>query len=256
MTSAAFDASTVGFVDDHEEGCRRLRADELEPLGVISDASNGTMLCRLGPAEQNLFAIYKPGSHERPLWDFPGQLYLREVAAYELSEFLGWGLVPPTVERDGPRGPGSLQLFVPHDPTEHYFTLIESDDGRFDVPLAQMAMFDMVVNNTDRKGGHVLRHARDDRIYGIDNGLTFHVEPKLRTVIWDLSHVPFAAAWADDLQRLRRCIRDGEPFAERLDELLTASEVRVLAARAGQVAGMEAMPDLDPDHRWYPWPPV
>lgn len=256
MTSVGFDSQAVAFVADHEEGCRRLMADELEPLGIISDASNGTMLCRLGPVAQNLFAIYKPGSHERPLWDFPGKLYLREVAAYEVSEFLGWGLVPPTVVRDGPRGTGSAQLFVPHDPAEHYFTLVEAEDSRFDEVLACMAAFDMVTNNTDRKGGHILRHVRDDRLYAIDNGLTFHVEPKLRTVIWDLPDVPFAEAWKDDLRRLSRCILDDEPFADRLAELLTASEVQVLARRAGQVARMDAMPDMDPDDRWYPWPPV
>lgn len=175
MPAEAFDASTAAFVDRHEEGCALLASADLDALGFISDASNGTMLCQLGPAEDRRYAIYKPEAHERPLWDFPGALYLREVAAYEVSEFLGWGIVPPTILRDGPRGPGSLQLFVPHVPSTHYFTLVE--DEAHEVPLTRLAVFDMVTNNADRKGGHVLRCTRQDRLYGIDNGLCFTPTP-------------------------------------------------------------------------------
>lgn len=254
MSTEAFDPSTAAFVESHAEGCELLAEADLDPLGFIADASNGTMLCRLGPATDRRFAIYKPEAHERPLWDFPGSLYLREVAAYEVSEFLGWGLIPPTVLRDGPRGPGSLQLFVPHVPSTHYFTLVEDDvwEGQ----LTLLAVFDMVTNNADRKGGHVLRCTRQDRIYGIDNGLTFNTDPKLRTVVWDLPHVPFDAAWLADLRRMQACIEADGPFAERLHELLTISEVAVLAERAGQVTQMTHMPDIHPDERWYPWPPI
>jgi uncharacterized repeat protein (TIGR03843 family) len=228
-------------------------------MGFISSASNGTMLCRLGDEAAALYAIYKPGEFERPLWDFPGELYLREVAAYEVSEFLGWGVVPPTVLRDGPRGPGSLQLFVPHRPAQHYFTL--SETGRFDVELSRMAMFDMVANNADRKGGHVLLCTHEDRLYGIDHGLTFNAEPKLRTVIWDQPDVPFRKEWKDDVVRLRDALGSPEAEAEktldeRLHELLTVTEVEVLAERADEVAGMIAMPRVHPDERWYPWPPI
>jgi uncharacterized repeat protein (TIGR03843 family) len=256
MTAAqAFDPTAVPFVTSHEEGCRRLAEDDIEMLGFISAASNGTMLCRLGDPDDAVYGVYKPGAHERPLWDFPGELYLREVAAYEVSEFLGWGLVPPTVLREGPRGPGSLQLFVPHDPSVHYFTLVEGE-GDLEEELVRLAMFDMATNNADRKGGHVLRSSVDGRLYGIDNGLTFNVEPKLRTVVWDLPHVPFEEDCKDDLMRLRRCIEDDEPFAARLHELLIISEVRQLAVRCDQVAGMTSMPDIHPDDRWYPWPPI
>ncbi len=258
MAAEAFEPRTVAFASSHAEGVRLLTQADLQLVGFISSASNGTMLCRLGPPAEDRFAIYKPGQHERPLWDFPGELYLREVAAYEVSEFLGWGVVPPTVLRDGPKGPGSLQLFVPHDPGEHYFTMVEGaqPDPAVEAALARIAMFDMVTNNADRKGGHVLRSTVDGRLYGIDNGLTFNVEPKLRTVVWDLPHVPFDEGWKADLRRLQRCVEQDEPFAERLHELLTVSEVRLLAARAEQVAGMTAMPDIHPDERWYPWPPV
>lgn len=254
MEAGAFDAASVAFVEDHPEGERLLAGADLDVVGFISSASNGTMLCRLGPPSDERFAIYKPGQHERPLWDFPGDLYLREVAAYAVSELLGWSVVPPTVVRDGPRGPGSVQLFVPHDPARHYFALLE--EGGFDDQLVRLAMFDMVTNNADRKGGHVLCHARTGHLYGIDNGLAFHAEPKLRTVVWDLPHVPFPDALRADLRRLQAAIDDDGPFAQRLHELLTVTEVSVLARRAGQVAAMDAMPDIHPDDRWYPWPPI
>lgn len=250
----AFDSETVAFAADHQEGCRLLREADLEPLGFITSASNGTMLCRLGDVDDHRFAIYKPESHERPLWDFPGSLYLREVAAYEVSEFLGWGIVPPTVERDGPRGVGSVQLFVPHDPSLHYFELVGQE--AWEVELTRLAVFDMVTNNADRKGGHVLCATHERRLYGIDNGLTFHEEAKLRTVVWDQPHVPFDDGWLADLRRLQAAVHADGAFAERLHELLTITEVRMLGQRAGQVARLAHMPDIHPDQRWYPWPPI
>ena len=155
MSERAFDSEAAAFAPSHAEGRQYLAEHEMEMLGFISSASNGTMLVQLGDTDAQRFAIYKPAQHERPLWDFPGDLYLREIAAYEVSQFLGWDLVPPTVDRDGPRGPGSLQLFVPHDPAQHYFELVE--DAELSGQLVRMAMFDMVCNNADRKGGHVLR---------------------------------------------------------------------------------------------------
>jgi hypothetical protein len=254
MAVEAFDAATAAFAADHAEGERLLAEEVLDPIGFISSASNGTMLCRLGDPADRRFAIYKPGQHERPLWDFPGDLYVREVAAYAVSEFLGWQVVPPTILRDGPRGPGSVQLFVPHDPQRHYFVLLE--EGGVDEPLVRLAMFDMVTNNADRKGGHVLCRVPDGHLYGIDNGLSFHAESKLRTVVWDLPHVPFPPALRDDLRRLQAEIADDGALADRLHELLTTTEVRLLGRRAGQVAAMDAMPDVPPDDRWYPWPPI
>ena len=129
--------------------------------------------------------MYKPGRGERHLWDFPEAIYRREVAAYELSQALGWDIVPETVERDdAPLGPGSLQRFVPADFSEHHFTLVEHED--YHDQLRTICAFDVVANNADRKSGHCIL-GDDGRIWAIDNGLCFHVEPKLRTVIWEFA---------------------------------------------------------------------
>ena len=161
---------------------RVLTEGDVEVHGRIAGSSNATLLvtCRLGSEE--LLAVYKPSKGERPLWDFPGGLFRREVAAYVLSEHLGWGLVPETVERhEGPFGPGSVQRFVHEDGTSHYFTL--RDEPRWHASLMRLCAFDVVANNADRKSGHVL--LAEDRLWAIDNGLCFNRRDKLRTVIWD-----------------------------------------------------------------------
>jgi uncharacterized repeat protein (TIGR03843 family) len=228
-----------------------LRTAELEVVGVLSGASNHTLLVRLDGDDER-FAVYKPRRGERPLWDFPpGSLCRREVAAYRVSALLGWDLVPPTVLRDGPHGRGSVQQFVPHDPSDHYFVLIA--EPALHARLAQLATFDLLINNADRKGGHVLRVRDEDRLVGIDHGLTFHPQPKLRTVIWDLGAAAIEDAWRADLDRLATLLRDRDG---PLDGLLTAEEVSVLARRAGQLAAADALPDPPVDRRPYPWPPV
>ncbi|WP_205712446.1 SCO1664 family protein [Euzebya rosea] len=250
-----FSAQRTGWIDDPNEALARLAADDLQPLGWITSASNGTMLCRLGDPAEELYAVHKPEAGERPLWDFPdGTLHRREVATFLVSDFLGWDVVPPTVLRDGPEGPGSVQLFVPHDPAEHYFALVE--ESRWHVPLARLAMFDLVTNNADRKGGHVLRRRDTDHLYGIDNGLTFHVEEKIRTVVWDIAHVPFAGAWVEDLRRLQDGLDSDGVLRAALCELLAPAEVDVLARRADLVAQLDAVPRIDPEDRHYPWPPL
>jgi uncharacterized repeat protein (TIGR03843 family) len=229
-----------------------LRHAELELVGVLSGASNHTVLVRLvGQTER--FAVYKPQRGERPLWDFPaGTLCRREVAAYRVSDFLGWGLVPPTVLREGPLGTGSVQQFMLHDPSEHYFTLV-TDPARHD-RLVQLATFDLLINNADRKGGHVLRVRNPDRLMGIDHGLTFHVEPKLRTVIWDVGGRAIPDPWRADLHRLAALLRAGE--TDLLTDLLDGDEVAVLGRRAELLAGRPTLPDPPRDRRPYPWPPV
>lgn len=235
-----------------EDATRLLRCAELEVLGVLAGASNHTLLVRVG-ADDDRFAVYKPQQGERPLWDFPsGTLHRREVAAYRVSAFLGWDLVPPTVLRDGPLGEGSVQQFVHHDPGEHYFTLI--DDPAWHERLAQLATFDLLVNNADRKGGHVLRMLESDRLVGIDHGLTFHVQPKLRTVIWELGGTAIHDRWRVDLRRLANVLHDGG--ADLVADLLTTDEVGVLTRRAELLAEREALPTLPPERRPYPWPPV
>ncbi|MBW3604890.1 MAG: SCO1664 family protein [Actinobacteria bacterium] len=235
---------------------RLLRDAELELLGVLAGASNHTLLVRLNSGdtgEDRQFAVYKPQRGERPLWDFPaGTLCRREVAAYRISAFLGWGLVPPTVLRAGPLGMGSVQQFVLHDPAEHYFTLVE-DPARHD-RLAQLATFDLLVNNADRKGGHVLRVVEADRLVGIDHGLTFHVQPKLRTVIWELGGRAIRDDWRADVRRLATSLGDGD--IELVADLLDSDEVAVLQRRAELLADRATLPDPPHDRRPYPWPPV
>lgn len=232
----------------------RLNSAPLKVHGRIVNASNQTMLVETDDGGQPLLGVYKPRAGERPLWDFPfGTLHRREVAAYEVSNHLGWDVLPPTILRDGPMGEGSLQLFIDHDPRRHYFVLLENDD--YDDQLARMAAFDLLVNNADRKGGHVLL-AADDHIWGCDHGLTFHVETKLRTVIWEFGGTPLTEDWCADLKRLAADLRSGGEFAAQMTALLSVGETTALAQRADALVRMGALPDLDEDERPYPWPPI
>ena len=223
---------------------------EMEVHGRIAGSSNATLLvtCRL--AGEELLAVYKPHKGERPLWDFPGGLFRREVAAYVLSEHLGWGLVPETVDRrEGPFGPGSVQRFVHEDGTSHYFTL--RDDPKWHPTLKRMCAFDVVANNADRKSGHVL--LAEDRLWAIDNGLCFHEEPKLRTVIWDFAS---EALDADVVADLRRLLEEGIHAA--VADLLDADEQDALLWRAESLVERGELPIPRDDGRWppYPWPLV
>ena len=230
-----------------------LATGTLEIEGRMPWSSNGTFLVTVtgvtGGEEIRVAAIYKPGRAERPLWDFPDGLYRREVAAFELSEALGWGLVPPTVEtgESAPLGPGSLQLFVDADFEQHYFTLLE-EEAHHRV-LRRMAAFDVVANNADRKGGHCLLD-RQGRIWGIDHGLCFHVQHKLRTVIWDFVGEPVAA---EDLADIARLVDTGLP--DRLGALLHPEEGRALLQRARRLLDRPTLPEPRTDHP-YPWPLV
>jgi uncharacterized repeat protein (TIGR03843 family) len=232
-----------------------LATADLRPRGFLANASNHTLLVQVGPAERGVHAVYKPRKGERPLWDFPGgTLCQREAAAWLVSEALGWQVVPPTVLRDGPMGVGSVQLFVPHDPEQHYFVLI--DDPTTHDALARMALFDLLVNNADRKGSHVLR-TDDGRILGCDHGLTFHADPKLRTVIWDLGGRPIDPALRADLRRLAAALADDTgALRARITPLLSPAEVAALVQRAGILADLRALPALEHDRRPYPWPPL
>ena len=232
----------------------RLKSAPLKVHGRIVNASNSTMLVETDDGDGSLLAVYKPRVGERPLWDFPqGSLHLREVAAYEVSHHLGWQVVPPTLLREGPMGQGSVQLFIDHDPRRHYFVLL--DDDAHDEQLMRMATFDLLVNNADRKGGHVLL-ADDGHIWGCDHGLTFHVEPKLRTVIWEFGGTTLPDEWCADLRRLASDLRGDSALASRLGDLLSPGEVEVLAARAEAIVKMGVLPDLVEDDRPYPWPPI
>src|SRR5271163_3559015 len=210
----------------------------MEVHGRIAGSSNATLLvtCRLQGEE--LLAVYKPFKGERPLWDFPGGLFRREVAAYVLSEALGWGLVPETVERpEGPFGPGSVQRFVHEDGTSHYFTL--RDEPKWHPALMRFCAFDVVCNNADRKSGHVL--LAEDRLWAIDNGLSFHLDPKLRTVIWDFAGTPLDDEAVADLRRL-----SGQP-PPALATLLDDDELEATVERADALARVGSLPEPDAD---------
>jgi uncharacterized repeat protein (TIGR03843 family) len=225
-----------------------LARGEITLKGRMPRSSNATFLVELALDGAGALAVYKPEQGERPLWDFPPGLYRREIAAYLLSEALGWGIVPPTAARDdGPYGEGSLQLFVPADFRQHYFTLREAAEHHD--ALRRICLFDLVANNADRKSGHCLL-VPGDRIYAIDNGLTFHAEPKLRTVIWDFGEEPITPALLEDLRRL---LSDDLPAA--LTALLDPDEQRALKRRARGLLRTGQFPVDRTGHR-YPWPLV
>jgi uncharacterized repeat protein (TIGR03843 family) len=198
-------------------------------------------------------AIYKPHKGERPLWDFPSGLYQREVAMYELAAFLGWDVIPRTVRRDGDFGVGSVQLFVDADFDQHYFTLMEAMDTRKALlpSLRTLATLDLLANNADRKSGHVLVDGNDG-IWGIDHGLCFHEEFKLRTVMWDFAGDRIPKLLSADIARLA----DATPGSlGPLDELLDDEEIRVLIERAQKLVRKPTFPAPHSDYA-YPWPMV
>ena len=196
-------------------------------------------------------AVYKPRRGEAPLHDFPdGTLYRRERAAYLVSEALGWRIVPPTVVRDGPHGVGSVQLFIEHRPRASYFTM----KGARDADLRRFAVFDIVANNADRKGGHCLE-APDDRIWGIDHGLTFHNQRKLRTVIWDYAGERVEDELLQPVARLLDGIHRGSDGLGELSDLLSAREVRALCERIERLLEERTYPQ-PPAWRPVPWPPL
>lgn len=225
-----------------------LRRGEVELLGRMPWSSNATFLVEASLEQTAVRAIYKPHAGERPLWDFPDGLYRREIAAHVLSDHLGWDIVPLTIERDDlVHGVGSLQRFIDADFEQHYFTMLE--DESLHPQFIRMATFDFVCNNTDRKGGHCLLDA-DGHVWGIDNGLSFHAEFKLRTVIWDFGGEPIPEALLEDLQRL---VDDGLP--DGLSRLLGAFERDAVLVRARALLRSGVLPVDDTGHR-HPWPLV
>jgi uncharacterized repeat protein (TIGR03843 family) len=237
--------------DERSPAARYLRilaCGEVEVIGRLPWSSNRTFLTTCCESGEESAAVYKPGRGERRLWDFPEGVYRREVAAYELSEMLGWGIVPETVEReDAPFGPGSLQRFVPSDFSQHHFTLVQ-DPANHD-KLRAICAFDVVANNTDRKSGHCLL-GDDGNIWAIDNGLCFHREPKLRTVIWEFAGEPVPPELCEDLARLPSALPGP------LSGLLSGAEISALRRRARALIEDGTFPLPDPDYHHYPWPLV
>lgn len=237
-----------------------LERGELTVVGQLVDASNGSLLCTLegltdeGEGRSNgpgPFVIYKPRAGERPLWDFPtGTLSLREVAAFVVSDSLGWPIVPPTVWRDGPFGPGMVQEWVDVDTDTDLVALVQSD--RED--LRRIAVFDAVINNGDRKGGHLLP-TRSGQVWGIDHGVTFAVEDKLRTVLWQWRGRPIPRALLDDLERWHRSWDHPGGPADRLSHYLADEEVTLVDRRVQSLLRTQLHPQPSPDWPAIPWPP-
>lgn len=219
--------------------------------GLIPWSSNYTFLATVRDNDQELLAVYKPTRGERPLWDFPeGTLSKREVAAYLLDRALGWGLVPPTVYRDGPHGPGMVQRFIEHDPNEHYFTFREEAAP----VLPYIVAFDVLANNADRKAGHILRDT-EGRFWCIDHGICFHVEPKLRTVLWDLAGEPIPADILHAIEALVPRLHPQGDLAQALRPYLSAAEIAALRQRAQTLLTTKRYPLPGPG-RHIPWPMV
>ncbi len=224
----------------------------IEVEGQLFEASNTTLYCRVSRDGKSAACVYKPIAGERPLWDFArGSLAGREVAAYLISEAAGWEVVPPTVYRDGPFGPGMCQLWIDVDTTVDLVALARRSDH---AGLRDMAVFDAVVNNADRKIGHLLPNARG-HLYGCDHGVCFAEEYKLRTVLWQWRGQPLPGRAIEALSRVRAALDDRELAAE-LGQRLSAAEVTATRARVDFLLRHRVHPY--PSEEWpaVPWPPV
>jgi uncharacterized repeat protein (TIGR03843 family) len=227
---------------------------QLEVRGLLPGSSNYTFLADISNGHDHGLVVYKPSQGETPLWDFPhGTLCYRELAAYLVSQALGWNLVPPTVMRQGPYGRGAVQYFVDADFQQHYFTL--RDHPRLQPALRQIAAFDLIINNADRKGGHVLID-HDGRLWAIDHGVCFHVQSKLRTVIWEFAGQPLPKDVKSDLAGLRAVLDVNCELHETLSQLLNRSELKALVQRVEKLRSVGVFPEPDPYQRSYPWPLV
>jgi len=233
-----------------------LREGEIDIVGRIVGSSNNAMLVTLTRVCEDpeptlvLDAIYKPTLGERPLDDFPdGTLARREVAAWHVSEASGWGIVPPTILRDGPFGEGMVQAFVEADPEVDVVAMVVEDDAR----LRRMAVLDAVMNNTDRKGGHILPVDGGRHVFGVDHGVCFSPVPKLRTVLWGWRGDPLGPDEIAGIERIRSRLDD--ELGETLAGLLSRLEVRATARRADALLASGRFPFPSPDWPAIPWPP-
>ncbi|MER5578858.1 SCO1664 family protein [Streptomyces massasporeus] len=255
-----------------------LARGELTVRGRIREASNAALYCTVSYDGQDAACIYKPVAGERPLWDFPdGTLAQREVAAYEVSEATGWGLVPPTVLREGPYGEGMCQLWVEVTPEAELLALVDGEEpepgwkaigfaevgeGRTallvhadDERLRRLAVLDAVINNADRKGGHLLPTG-EGRLYGIDHGVTFNAENKLRTLLWGWAGEALTEEAVKVLEGLRKGLAEGGPLAARLQPLITGAEIDATRARVGALLASGTHPEPSGEWPAIPWPPV
>ena len=226
-----------------------LRDGEITVEARLVDASNATLYCLIEDADLRAACVYKPTQGERPLWDFPdGTLAYREVAAYLVSVATGWDVVPPTVLRDGPFGPGMVQLWIDVDGTVDLGALVQSDHPA----LRRMALLDAVVNNADRKGGHLLP-VESGHVFGVDHGVCFSAEPKLRTVLWGWRGLSFHPEEVTVLRSLRADLTG--PLGEALVALLDPAEVVATLHRVDDLLHHGVFPQPSPDWPAVPWPP-
>lgn len=263
MTSAELASSPAA---DSLDRLAALRDGDLEVIGRLVGSSNNAMVVRVWPLARHpafgtplepddLLAVWKPTAGERPLFDFPiGTLTRREVAAHLVSQALGWGIVPPTLLRDGPAGEGMLQEWIDVDPEADVIAMVNGDDPR----LRRVAVFDAIVNNTDRKVGHLLP-VTGGHLHAVDHGVTFSVAPKLRTVLWAWEGEPFDAEELAGLRRVREALgSQAAPgaLAVALGELLAMREIEATRARITGLLGSGRFPSPNPDWPAIPWPPV
>ncbi|MGW5902229.1 SCO1664 family protein [Streptomyces althioticus] len=255
-----------------------LARGELTVRGRIREASNAALYCTVTHEDREAACVYKPVAGERPLWDFPdGTLAGREAAAYEVSRATGWDLVPPTVLRDGPYGEGMCQLWIETAPGAELLALVDGDEpepgwkaiglaeageGRTallvhadDDRLRRLSVLDAVINNADRKGGHLLPTA-DGRLYGIDHGVTFNTENKLRTLLWGWAGEPLPEEALDVLKGLRDALTPSGPLTAALTPLITPAEIDATRARVDALLTSGAHPEPGTDWPAIPWPPV
>jgi hypothetical protein len=230
-----------------------LENGEIELKGQFVLGSNYTFLVTVRHAGQEFPAVYKPQKGEQSLWDFPeASLAGREVAAYLVSRALGLDLVPFTLLRDGPLGPGSLQQFIDHNPEYHYFTFKPTDLER----LPPVALFDLLVNNADRKGSHILVQKRTRKMYLIDHGLCFHAEDKLRTVVWDFAGEPIPEELLAALSNFKTDLAQPGNLPVALSLYLSPEELAALSVRAEALLEAVKFPFPPEDRRAFPYPPI
>jgi uncharacterized repeat protein (TIGR03843 family) len=243
-------------VIDRATTLEALRDGEISIVGRIVESSNNAMLvtvtrdCPDPEPVLVLDAIYKPTLGERPLDDFPdGTLAHREVAAWHVSEATGWGIVPPTILREGPFGEGMVQAFIDVDPDVDVIAMVIEDDPR----LRRMAVLDAIMNNTDRKGGHILPIDGARHVYGVDHGVTFSTTPKLRTVLWGWRGQPLTAEEIEGVERVRDALEGDLGVA--LSALLSRAEIRATSRRTEALLLNGCFPYPSPDWPAIPWPP-
>jgi len=234
---------------------KALQQGAISIQGEFMWGSNYTFFTQVDWEGEIIHCVYKPSRGERPLWDFPAAtLARREVAAYLVSHALGWNLTPPTIYReDGPIGPGSVQLYIDHDPQYHYFNFSIEDRQR----LRPTALLDIIINNADRKGSHILK-AKDGSLWLIDHGVCFHEEDKLRTVIWDFVGEPIPEDRCADMLELLQNLRGGpngpSELAQELGKYLHRNEIAAISKRVEALLVQGVFPEPDPTRRPFPWP--